>query len=261
MALKNCFLSAFFVIMSFLSSFCSCRSARSLNVTLAGYSSAVATFYEGSGGACGFGNENDIAQPPFSSKIAAGNRALFKQGKGCGNCYAVLCSANVYRACSGSPVKITITDECPNACNNDPVHFDFSSTAFGYLAKPGQADALRKLGRINVHFQRVPCNYANQKIAFKVDPGSNRYYFSAAIEYENGDGDVASVEIQAAGSRRWFPMQQVFGATYKYNIPKRTNGPFSIRLTQAESRRRLVAQQAIPADWKPGSRYISSVNF
>ncbi|XP_027157700.1 expansin-B6-like [Coffea eugenioides] len=247
--------------MSFLSSFCSCASVGSLNVTLAAYSSAIATFYEGRGGGCGFGNQNDIAQPPFSSKIAAGNRALFKQGKGCGNCYAVLCSANVYGACSGSPVTITITDECPNACNNDPVHFDFSSTAFGYLAKAGQADVLRKLGRINVYYQRVPCNYGNQKIAFKVDPGSNRYYLSAAIEYVNGDGDVASAEIQPAGSRQWFPMQQVFGATYKYNIPTGTNGPFSIRLTQVESRRSLVAPNAIPANWKPGSRYISSVNF
>lgn len=65
----------------------------------------------------------------------------------------MLCSPKVNAACSGFPVTITITDECPDACNNEPVHFDFSSNAFGYLAKPGQADNLRRAGRINVSYQ------------------------------------------------------------------------------------------------------------
>lgn len=96
---------------------------------------------------------------------------------------------------------------------------------------------------------------------FKVDPGSNPNYFSTAIEFENGDGNLASVEIQPASSNQWLPMQQVFGATYKYNVPSGTHAPFSIRLTQIESRQSIVARNVIPADWKPGSYYTSSVNF
>ncbi|KAL0317274.1 UNVERIFIED_CONTAM: putative expansin-B2 [Sesamum angustifolium] len=48
----------------------------------------------------------------------------------------VKCTQNA--ECSGHPITVTITDECPGACNNDPVHFDLSGKAFGYLAKPGQ---------------------------------------------------------------------------------------------------------------------------
>lgn len=79
--------------------------------------------------------------------------------------------------------------------------------------------------------------------------------------YENGDGDLRSVEIQPAGSKNWFPMQEVFGATYKYNVPQWAKPPFSIKLTQIESGRSVVAWNVIPFDWKPGQFYQSNVNF
>ncbi|KAL3537034.1 hypothetical protein ACH5RR_000400 [Cinchona calisaya] len=192
---------------------------------------------------------------PFSIRLTQGE---FKRSIVAKN---VSCSPNDNPACSGNAVTITITDECPDACNNDPVHFDFSSTAFGYLAKSGEAENLRKAGRINVSYQRVACAYPNQNIVFKVDSGSNPNYFSIAIEYENGDGDLAAVEIQPSGSNQWFSMQQVFGVTYKYDVPTGTNAPFSIRLTQIESKKTIVAQNVIPGDWKAGSSYTSSVNF
>lgn len=96
---------------------------------------------------------------------------------------------------------------------------------------------------------------------FKVDKGSNSFFFATAVEYENGDGDIGFMEIQPAGSSRWFPMQQMFGATYKYNIPSGTKGPYSIRITTGSSRRTLVAQNVIPFNWRPGQYYKSSVNF
>ncbi|KAL1807602.1 hypothetical protein ACET3Z_024592 [Daucus carota] len=51
-----------------------------------GFAPALATWYgppdgPGSGGACGF--DTDVAQPPFSSMISAGNAKIFLKGHGC----------------------------------------------------------------------------------------------------------------------------------------------------------------------------------
>lgn len=55
-------------------------------------------------------------------------------------------------------------------------------------------------------------------------------------------------------------MQEMFGATYKYDVPIGTKGPYSIRLTTM-SKKNIVAQNVIPADWKPREYYKSGVNF
>ncbi|KAL3516914.1 hypothetical protein ACH5RR_023816 [Cinchona calisaya] len=241
-------------------------TVKSLNFSQSlAFAPAVATFFGdpngagSNGGACGF--EDAVGKPPYSSRVSAGNQALFKQGKGCGTCYSVLCTTASNSACSGSAVRVVITDQCPGSCDNDPVHFDLSGTAFGALAKPGLANQLRNAGRINILFQRVPCNYGNQKILFHVDRGSNPFFFAFVIEFENGDGDLASVEIQQAGSNQFLRTQQNFGASYKINSGQPLKGPFSIRLTQIESRRSIVAQNVIPANWKPGDFFLSRVNF
>ncbi|KAG9146181.1 hypothetical protein Leryth_007887 [Lithospermum erythrorhizon] len=68
--------------------------------------------------------------------------------------------------------------------------------------------ALRKLGRIEVEFARVPCRYAT-KMTFKVDGGSNPNYFACAIEYVPEDGAIKSVELKPSNSVNWLPMQKI----------------------------------------------------
>ncbi|XP_047965648.1 putative expansin-B14 [Salvia hispanica] len=229
-----------------------------LNATLygGGFSPAVATWYgsptgSGSGGACGLGN--DVIYAPYNGMIAAGNGNLFRSGGGCGTCFMVKCTNNP--ACSGFPIHVTITDECPGLCNNDRIHFDLSGKAFGYLAKAGREEELRKAGRIDIQYTSVQCHY-NSKIAVKIDSGSNRYYVAMSVENVNGDGEINRIDILAQGWKSWASMQRKWGETWKFDVPSGATGPFSIKFTDL-----AVAYNLIPRNWAPGQKYYSNTNF
>ncbi|XP_073274889.1 expansin-B6-like isoform X1 [Primulina huaijiensis] len=271
------------MIVISMSQHCFCQNPKSLNSSMAnGFSPAVATWYgsptgSGSGGACGFAD--DVATAPYNGMISAGNDNIFKSGKGCGSCYQVRC--NKHPSCSTSPITLTITDQCPGACNNVPYHFDLSGKAFGLLAKHGQEDALRKAGIIDIEFQRyinlsrfqhlefifqytffsfrVPCSYKSN-IVFKIDMGSNRNYLAFAVEYVNSDGDLGAVELSPSNSKP-IAMKQSWGATWETGIPEGVKGPYSVKITTIESRRSVVARNVIPVDWAPGKYYHASVNL
>ncbi|XP_042503413.1 putative expansin-B2 isoform X2 [Macadamia integrifolia] len=235
-----CFVLALLAIFSLLD-YCSC------------WSSAGATWY---GSATGAGSDE---QSPFSSMVSAGGPSLFKSGKGCGACYQVKCTDNA--ACSGNPVTVVITDECPG-CVSESVHFDMSGTSFGAMANSGQANQLRSAGQLQVQYQRVQCDYGGVNIAFHVDSGSNSYYFAVVIEFVDGDGDLNAVDLrQALDSDTWQSMQHSWGAVWKLDNGSAMKAPFSIRLTTLESGKVLVITDAIPAGWTAGTTYQSAVNY
>ncbi|KAI3703999.1 hypothetical protein L1987_74200 [Smallanthus sonchifolius] len=226
-----------------------------------GFTPALGTWYgdpngAGSGGACGWAD--DVKSPPFSSMIAAGNSRIFLQGKGCGECYEIMCSREPY--CSRNPITVTITDECPGACNNVPFHFDLSGYAFGAMANPGQADNLRNLGQVDIQFQRVPCNYGRTRIAFKIDSATNHNWFATRIEFADREGALQSVAIAPSGTQEFVPMNNLWGAVWVANTDPSFKGPFSFRLT-SPTNAVVVARNVVPPGFVPGETYFSSVNF
>ncbi|XP_019199728.1 PREDICTED: putative expansin-B2 [Ipomoea nil] len=257
----------YFLLFSTFAISCSCFNPKNLNVSKSqldsDWSLAGATWYGNSngagsdGGACGY--TSSVEQPPFSSLVTAGGPSLFKSGKGCGACYEVKCTENA--ACSGNPVTVVITDECPG-CVSESTHFDMSGTSFGAMAVSGKANQLRDDGVLNIQYRRVECKYPGVSLTFHVDSGSNPNYFATLIEYEGGEGVVSSAELkQALDSDSWLPMQESWGAVWKLDDAFGLKAPFSLKLTD-DSGKTLVANNVIPAGWQPGNTYRSAVgNF
>ncbi|KAF4372072.1 hypothetical protein F8388_000288 [Cannabis sativa] len=233
-----------------------------LNGRTAHWSTAGATWYgspDGAGsdgGSCGYGKL--VSQSPFSSMITATSPSLYKSGKECGACYLVKCTKNKY--CSGKAVRVVITDSCPG-CVAGSAHFDLSGTSFGAMALPGQQDNLRNTGVLQIRYSRVACDYSGKRIAFHVDQGSNSNYFASVVEFEEGDGDLAAVELREASSKTWRAMQQSWGAVWKLDAGSQLHPPLSLRLTSKYSGQTLVAKNVIPDGWKPGATYRSLVNY
>ncbi|XP_068634690.1 expansin-B18-like [Aristolochia californica] len=258
---------SFFTLVSLLvflsfSEFCNGVSVKRYGLTRTGshWSPAGATWYGSrdgagsTGGACGYGEA--VAAAPFSSLIASGSPSIFMSGKGCGTCYQVTCTEN--KACSKKPVTVVITDECPGC---ESPHFDLSGTAFGAMALPGRAAELQDAGRLEIQYARVACEYPGKTLTFRVDSGSNPEYFSVVVEFEDGDGDLSRLDLKEASAEEWRAMEQSWGADWKLNAGSELKPPFSIRLTTGYSGQTLVANNVIPAGWKPGATYRSLVNY
>ncbi|RCV07488.1 hypothetical protein SETIT_1G248900v2 [Setaria italica] len=166
---------------------------------------ATATWYgsaegDGSdGGACGYGTLVDVV--PMKARVGAVSPVLFKSGEGCGACYKVRCLD--HNICSRRAVTVIVTDECPGGvCGGGRTHFDLSGAAFGRLAVAGAGGQLRNRGEINVVFRRTACRYGGKNIAFHVNEGSTSFWLSLLVEFEDGDGDIGSMQLKQVLSEK-----------------------------------------------------------
>lgn len=222
---------------------------------------ATATWYgspdgDGSdGGACGYGSMVDVR--PWRARVGAVNPVLFKGGEGCGACYKIKCLDK--SICSRRAVTIIVTDECPG-CASGHSHFDLSGAAFGRMAVSGENSQLRNRGEIPVIFRRTHCKYPGKNIAFHVNEGSTDYWLSLLVEFEDGDGDIGSMQIKQVNSDVWLDMTHLWGANWCI-IGGPLQGPFSVRLTSLSTQRTLSARQVIPRNWSPKATYTSRLNF
>lgn len=224
---------------------------------------ATATWYgsadgDGSdGGACGYGSLVDVI--PYKARVGAVSPVLFKGGEGCGACYKVRCLDP--SICSRRAVTIIVTDECPGGyCSGGKSHFDLSGAAFSRMAIAGHGPQLRNRGELPIVFRRTPCKYRKQNIAFHVNEGSTDFWLSLLVEYEDGDGDIGSMQIKQANSEQWLNMEHIWGATWCIT-PGPLKGPFSIRITTLSTKQTLSARDVIPRNWSPKATYTSSLNF
>uniref|UniRef100_A0ACD5Z2J6 Uncharacterized protein n=1 Tax=Avena sativa TaxID=4498 RepID=A0ACD5Z2J6_AVESA len=224
---------------------------------------ATATWYgsadgDGSdGGACGYGSLVDVV--PMKARVGAVSPVLFKSGEGCGACYKVRCLDR--GICSRRAVTVIVTDECPGGyCSSGRTHFDLSGAAFGRLAVAGHGGQLRDRGEISVVFRRTPCKYRGKNIAFRVVEGSTSFWLSLLVEFEDGDGDIGSMQLKQANSALWQDMKHIWGATWSLT-PGPLVGPFSVRLTTLTAKKSLSAQDVIPKNWTPKATYTSRLNF
>ncbi|XP_040255390.1 expansin-B6 isoform X3 [Aegilops tauschii subsp. strangulata] len=107
---------------------------------------------------------------------------------------------------------------------------------------------------------RTACKYGGKNIAFHVNEGSTSFWLSVLVEFEDGEGDIGSMQLKQANSAKWLDMKHVWGATWcLYGGP--TAGPFSVRLTTLSAPKTLTARDVIPRNWTPKGTYSSRLNF
>ncbi|KAG8082766.1 hypothetical protein GUJ93_ZPchr0014g47123 [Zizania palustris] len=224
---------------------------------------ATATWYgdaegDGStGGACGYGSLVDVV--PMKARVGSVSPVLFKDGEGCGACYKVKCLDR--SICSRRAVTVIVTDECPGGlCAFGHTHFDLSGAAFSRMAVAGAGGHLRDRGQLSVVYRRTACKYGGKNIAFRVNEGSTNFWLSLLVEFEDGEGDIGSMQIKQANSVQWLDMKHVWGGTWCL-VRGPLVGPFSVRLTTLSAEKTLTARDVIPRNWKPTATYTSRLNF
>ncbi|KAG7983602.1 hypothetical protein I3843_04G114900 [Carya illinoinensis] len=222
---------------------------------------ATATWYgspegDGSnGGACGYGTL--VNMKPMRARVTAVSPALYRNGTGCGSCFKVKCQDK--SICSRRAVTVIVTDECPNGgyWAIGRTHFDLSGAAFGHMAVSGEGGQLRNRGVLPIVYRRTRCKYHGKSVTFQVNEGSSDFWLSILVLFEDGDGDIGSVQIKQASSTEWEEMTHLWGANWCLNKGP-LKGPFSVRVTTQTTGTTLSATNIIPSNWAPKATYTAS---
>jgi hypothetical protein len=112
----------------------------------------------------------------------------------------------------------------------------------------------------------VPCNYKGLNVTFHVEIGSNPSYLAVLVEYAGKDGAVLQTDLRESNKGDgkptgvWTPMRRSWGAVWRLESDRPLQAPFSLRI-RSDSGKTLVADNVIPANWKPMTKYSSNVQF
>ncbi|KAJ4712641.1 Expansin-like like [Melia azedarach] len=203
-------------------------------------------------GACGFG---EYGRTVNDANVAGVSR-LWKNGTGCGACYQVRCK--VPQLCTDDGVNVVVTDYG----EGDNTDFILSPRAYSSMAKPDTSEQLFSYGVVGVEFRRIPCRYYGYNLMFKVHEHSKfPDYLAIVILYQAGQNDVLAVEIWQEYCKDWVPMRRAYGAVFDIANPPRESISLRFQVRGSMGETWVVANNAIPSDWKAGVAYDSQIQL
>ncbi|KAK9666703.1 hypothetical protein RND81_14G205000 [Saponaria officinalis] len=236
-------------IFLFFSSFASAQLCEQCDTSKAAY---FATSSPLSSGSCGYGGL-------YGSHIAAARRNIYRDAQGCGACYQIRCENSA--VCSKKGTNIVVTD-IHNAKDN-ATDFVLSSRAFRAMALPGKDKLLLGLGIIDVEYKRVPCVYNGHNLTIQVETYSKPpNYLAIKVLYQGGQTRILGAEV--IGNDRnptWISMSHNYGAVWDTSSAPKGALEFRFIIASGFDAQYFYTNQIIPANWKPGVVYSSSVQI
>ncbi len=239
--------SCFLCVIMLLPLLCKCQDT---------FKSSRAAYYgspDGLGtptGACGFG---EYGRNVNGGQVGAVS-GLYRYGTGCGACYQVKCK--IPNLCTEDGMRVVVTDHGGGG-NTD---FILSPQGFSKLALPNMAKDLFAYGVVGIEYRRVPCQYPNSNLLFKVHEHSQfPHYLALVMLYQAGLSDITAVEIWQEDLQEWTGMRKSYGAVW--DMPNPPKGGLNLRFQvsgRGGGQKWVLLRDLIPADWKPGFSYDSA---
>ncbi|XP_015960973.1 expansin-like B1 [Arachis duranensis] len=225
----------------------------------AAFTKSRATFYSTSDGLgtptgrCGYG---DYGRTVHGGSVA-GVSNLWRDGVGCGLCYQVRCTNP--SLCNSNGAYLVVTDYGAG----DRTDFIMSPAAFSSLGVNSTAnDELRKLGTVDIEYQRISCSYPGQNIVIKIKESStNPGYLSIVLFNVGGTCDVIAVQLSQSGSNTWVSLQRVDGAVFQISNPPSGTLRFRFQVNCGSGLEWRLPKNDIPANWRAGATYDTGIQF
>lgn len=204
-------------------------------------------------GACGYG---EYGRTVYDGQVAAVAR-LYRNGTGCGGCYQVRCTYPPH--CSSDGVHAVVTDYG----EGDRTDFILSSRAYAKLGNsPTSTATLFAYGVVDIEFRRVPCQFSNANLVFKVHENS-RYpgYLAIVIQYVAGQNDITAVELWQEDCKQWRGMRRAYGAVWDTSSPPSGSIDMRFQVSGSAGLKWMQATNAIPSNWKTGAVYATAIQL